>query len=83
MRARGLVDAGGRFTPAGRETKDRVETLTDELAAAPYAALSSAQLHELILALEPSPPRSSPLSSERRRRGPDGLRAARAATRRA
>lgn len=53
MRARGLVDAGGRFTQAGRETKDRIETLTDELAAAPYAVLTSAELDELIVALEP------------------------------
>ena len=29
LRDRGLVDAGGHFTDAGRETKDRIESLTD------------------------------------------------------
>ncbi|MGW5717623.1 SCO6745 family protein [Amycolatopsis sp. NPDC003865] len=53
LRERGLVDAGGRFTDAGRETRRRVETLTDELAAAPYDALSAAELDELIAELEP------------------------------
>ena len=32
LRERGLVDADGRFTDAGRETKHRIEALTDELA---------------------------------------------------
>jgi hypothetical protein len=50
---RGLVDAGGRFTGAGRETKRRIEALTDELAAPPYDALSPAELDELIAELEP------------------------------
>lgn len=53
LRERGLVDADGRFTDAGRETKRRIETLTDELAAAPYAALSPAELDELTAELEP------------------------------
>ncbi|MFJ7150316.1 MarR family transcriptional regulator [Streptomyces sp. NPDC100445] len=53
LRERGLVDAGGRFTDAGRETKRRVEALTDELAAAPYDALSPAELDELVTELEP------------------------------
>ena len=53
MRARGLVDSAGRFTPAGRETKNRVEALTDELAAVPYGVLSTAEVAELIAALEP------------------------------
>jgi hypothetical protein len=53
LRERGLVDAGGRFTDAGRETKQRIEALTDELAAAPYDALSPAELDELIAELEP------------------------------
>ncbi|GAA3263737.1 helix-turn-helix domain-containing protein [Nonomuraea helvata] len=33
MRGRGLVDAAGGFTDAGRETRQRIEALTDELAA--------------------------------------------------
>jgi helix-turn-helix protein len=53
MKARGLVDRDGRFTPAGRETKDRIEALTDQLAAAPYLVLASAEVDELIAALEP------------------------------
>ncbi|MET7989464.1 MarR family transcriptional regulator [Amycolatopsis sp. NPDC005232] len=53
LRSRGLVDAEGHFTDAGRETKQRIETLTDELAAAPYDTLSPAELDELIAALEP------------------------------
>jgi hypothetical protein len=53
LRERGLVDAGGRFTDAGRETKQRIEALTDELAAPPYEALSPAELDELVAALEP------------------------------
>jgi hypothetical protein len=53
LRERGLVDAEGRFTDAGRETKQRIEDLTDELSAAPYAALSAAELDELVAVLEP------------------------------
>ena len=39
LRERGLVDDDGCFTDAGRETKRRIEALTDELAAPPYDAL--------------------------------------------
>jgi hypothetical protein len=53
LRERGLVDSEGRFTNAGRETKQRVEALTDELAARPYEALSPAELDELVAELEP------------------------------
>ncbi|MFF9282432.1 SCO6745 family protein [Streptomyces griseosporeus] len=53
LRARGLVDAEGRFTDAGRAVKQRVEALTDDLAAAPYEALSPAELDELVALLEP------------------------------
>jgi hypothetical protein len=53
LRERGLVGADGWFTGAGRETWQRVEALTDELAAAPYEALSAAELDELIAELEP------------------------------
>jgi helix-turn-helix protein len=53
LRTRGLVDAEGRFTEAGRETKHRVEALTDELAAPPFDVLSAAELDELIAELEP------------------------------
>jgi hypothetical protein len=53
MRDRGLVEDESTFTPAGRQAKDRVEALTDELAAVPYEALESAELDELKSALEP------------------------------
>ncbi|MDX3113254.1 SCO6745 family protein [Streptomyces scabiei] len=53
LRGRGLVDAEDRFTDAGREIKQRVEALTDELAAPPYDALSAAELDELVAELEP------------------------------
>jgi hypothetical protein len=53
LRERGFVDTDGRFTDAGRETTRRIESLTDELAAAPYDALSRVELDELIAELEP------------------------------
>jgi hypothetical protein len=53
LRERGLVDTSGCFTGAGREIKQRVEALTDELAVPPYDALSAAELNELIDELEP------------------------------
>jgi helix-turn-helix protein len=53
LRERGLLDADGRFTEAGRATKDRIESLTDVLAEAPYDALSAAELDELVTLLEP------------------------------
>ena len=52
MRERGLIDTDGHFTDAGRATKQRIETLTDELAAPPYDALSRAELDELVTELE-------------------------------
>jgi hypothetical protein len=53
LRARGLLDADGRFTEEGRATKDRIESLTDKLAEAPYDGLEPHELDELIAALEP------------------------------
>jgi hypothetical protein len=53
LRERGLIDTDGRFTDAGRETQQRIEALTDELAAPPYDALSPTELDELITELEP------------------------------
>ena len=41
MRARGLVDSSGWLSEADRETKERVESRTDDLAAAPYDNLSA------------------------------------------
>jgi hypothetical protein len=53
MRARGLIEDESTFTPAGREVKDRVEALTDDLAAAPYEVLDQAELDELARLLAP------------------------------
>jgi helix-turn-helix protein len=53
LRARGFVDDDGRFTDEGREITQRVEAVTDELAAAPYETLSAAERDELVAALEP------------------------------
>ena len=53
LRARGIVDAAGGFTDAGRETRQRIETITDDLAAPAYDVLTAAELDELIAGLEP------------------------------
>jgi hypothetical protein len=53
LRARGLVNAAGAFTDAGRKTKERIESLTDELAAPAYDVLSADELDELVARLEP------------------------------
>jgi len=53
LRHRGLLDASGRFTDAGRKTKGRIESLTDALAAAPYDELEQGELDDLIGSLEP------------------------------
>jgi hypothetical protein len=53
MKTRGLIKDEATFTPAGRQAKDRVEALTDQLAVAPYEVLEPAELDELMAALEP------------------------------
>jgi len=53
MRARGLIDASGWLSDAGRATKERVEKLTDDLAAPPYDSLEPSELDQLIADLEP------------------------------
>ncbi|MGA8246537.1 MAG: MarR family transcriptional regulator [Nocardioides sp.] len=53
LRDRGLLDAAGRFTDAGRATKGRIEALTDALAEAPYDGLEPRELDQLITLLEP------------------------------
>lgn len=53
LRERGILDDAGRFTAAGRATKERVEKLTDALAEAPYAALDADELAELVACLQP------------------------------
>jgi hypothetical protein len=53
MRARGLIDSSGWLTDAGWQTKERIESVTDELAAPPYASLEPSELEQLIADLEP------------------------------
>jgi hypothetical protein len=49
---RGLVDHAGDLTDAGTETRERVEALTDDLAAPIYDVLSGSELDELVTQLE-------------------------------
>ena len=53
LRERGLVDVAGRLTDTGRDTKRRIESMTDALAEAPYEALDPCELDELVTSLEP------------------------------
>jgi hypothetical protein len=53
MRARGLIDGAGMLSDAGRETKERIESITDDLAAAAYRSLEPAERDQLIAGLEP------------------------------
>lgn len=53
MRARGLIDGSGWLSDAGRMTKERIESLTDDLAAPAYDSLEPSELDQLIADLEP------------------------------
>jgi hypothetical protein len=53
MRDRGLIGDDGWLSEEGRAVKQRVEDLTDDLAAKPYEVLEPAELDELMTALEP------------------------------
>jgi hypothetical protein len=53
MRARGLIGADGWLTAGGRATKQRIEALTDDLAAPPYDGLEPSELDQLTAGLEP------------------------------
>jgi len=53
MGARGLIGEDGWLTPTGRQTKERVEALTDELAAPAYDILSPDERDQLVEDLEP------------------------------
>ena len=52
MRDRGLIGADGWLTKQGRAVKQRVEALTDDLAATPYESLEPDELDELMTTLE-------------------------------
>jgi hypothetical protein len=53
MRDRGLIDDEGSLSERGRAVKQRVEALTDDLAAKPYESLEPGELDALMAALEP------------------------------
>jgi Helix-turn-helix family len=53
MRARGLVDDSGWLSDTGLKTKERIESLTDDLAAPTYSSLRPSELDQLMTDLEP------------------------------
>jgi Helix-turn-helix family len=53
MRDRGLIGDDGWLTEEGRAVNQRVESLTDDLAAKPYESLEPGELEELMADLEP------------------------------
>jgi hypothetical protein len=53
MHDRGLIGADGWLTADGRATKQRIEALTDDLAAPAYDVLEPGELAQLIAGLEP------------------------------
>ena len=53
MRARNLIGDDGRLSEPGRAVKQRVEELTDDLAAKPYESLEPDELDDLVATLEP------------------------------
>jgi hypothetical protein len=53
MRDRGLIGDDGWLSVQGRAVKQRVEALTDDLAAKPYESLEPNELEELMAILEP------------------------------
>lgn len=52
MRDRGLIGDDGSLSGQGRAAKQRVEALTDDLAAKPYESLEPGELDELMATLE-------------------------------
>src|SRR3954449_3811783 len=53
MRRRNIIGEDGRLSASGRTVKQRVEALTDDLAAKPYEALDPHELDDLMASLEP------------------------------
>jgi hypothetical protein len=56
LRDRGVIGDDGWLSEHGRAVKQRVESLTDDLAARPYESLQPDEVDELIDALEPLAP---------------------------
>ena len=48
LRARGILDATGRLTPAGTAQRERIEAETDRLAAGPWAHLGADRVERLL-----------------------------------
>jgi hypothetical protein len=53
MRGRGLIGDDAWLSEQGRAVKQRIESLTDDLAAKPYEGLEPGELDELMATLEP------------------------------
>jgi hypothetical protein len=53
MHSRGLIGDDGWLSDLGHAVKERVEALTDDLAAKPYEGLTADELDELAVHLEP------------------------------
>jgi hypothetical protein len=53
MRGRDLIGDDGWLSEQGRAVRQRVEALTDDLAAKPYECLEPGELDELMATLEP------------------------------
>lgn len=53
MRDRGLIEASGWLSDTGRACKERIESLTDQLAAPAYERLESDELDQLVADLRP------------------------------
>jgi hypothetical protein len=53
LRDRGVIGDDGWLSEEGRAVKQRVEALTDDLAAKPYEILEPGELDELMATLEP------------------------------
>ena len=53
LRDRGLIGDDGWLSDQGRAVRQRIEALTDDLAAKPYEGLDPDELEELEVALEP------------------------------
>ncbi len=54
LRGRGWLDAGGALTEVGRERRQAIESRTDELATAPYAALGEQACERLRALVRPA-----------------------------
>ncbi len=53
MQAGGLIDAFGWLSDARWKTKERIEKLTDHLAAPAYSSLETGELNQFIANIEP------------------------------